>query len=106
MKYKHSDIVEGLCTSKQYYGQFDTARELEVGKQYVNNKGTWQETCYTIVFIGHGVALGVETVSGVVGKCKYGIGSGSRELFISDGLMAGWKLNNSNPCYRLREVKQ
>lgn len=87
-------------THREYYAQFTTAKP-ELGKRYINNKGCFTQTEYQIVYVGHGVALGVEI--GKNGKDKFGLGSPNKDLFIAEGIKAGWRLYDNRPGYRLRE---
>jgi hypothetical protein len=95
-----------LCTFEEYYSQFDTARDLEVGRIYANNVGSFNETTYTIVYIDHGVALGIESHKGVIGRSKYQMinAAPKRALFKVGGNNSGWKLNDPRPSFRLREI--
>lgn len=107
MKYSYDDIHNGICTPKQYYDSLETARDLVVGGVYKNCVGDFSETEYTIVYIGHGVALGVETFKGVVGASKYQCKLGKTPdtmTFHAKGFMAGWKVDDSRSCYRLRNT--
>ncbi len=96
LKYKHDDLLEGYCTAKQYYDQFDTARDLNVGMRYHNNLNSFMCTTYEITYIDDKVALAIEVGGSSVG---------SYCLFYSTGNMAGWKYQDSRSSYRLRPLK-
>lgn len=53
-------------------------------------------------YIGHGVALGVESHNGILGQSKYhDIGaSPDKRLFHCEG----WKVSDNRALYRLREL--
>ena len=80
-----------------YYNQFDRPDKLEVGKVYYQHSGIyWQH--YLIVYVGHGVALGVEVNNG-----NGNSNVGEKELFYAEGILRGFKYNDARrPCYRLR----
>ena len=100
MKFTWDDVRHNECTAEQYYAQFKTARNLEVGKVYKQpNIGLWAETHFKIVFIGEGVALGV-AINGP--SVKVGL-AGYKTLFHTSGNLAGWKYQDSRSCYRLTE---
>jgi hypothetical protein len=81
----------------QYYAQFETVKSLEVGKTYYQHAGTfWIH--YKIIFIGEGVALGVEVANG-----NNNFSLGGKMLFHSEGLKLGWKYGDSRSVYRLRK---
>ena len=100
LKYSSIDLYDGYCTAKQYYDQFDTARDLQVGKQYKNNVGCFMETIWEIVAIHDRVALAIE-IKGP--NTAVGIND-NYCLFIKNGNMAGWKYNDNRASYRLREL--
>ena len=89
-------VIDGDLTPKQYYEQFKTITP-ELGKSYYQHKGTWQEFIFTIIFVDEKIALG---------KAKNPFSNGSGyyyTVFISSGVMAGWKDKDSRPSYRLTE---
>lgn len=84
---------------KQYYEQFETPKTLEVGKVY-RSKGYIYWIDYKILYIGEGVALGLEVANG-----NGNFSVGKKELFYSDGYRLGWKYDDFRPVFRLvREV--
>lgn len=85
---------------RQYYNQFDLPF-LEVGKVY-RQQGSIYWKDYKIVFIGEGVALGVEIANG-----NGNFTLGNKELFYADEMRSGFKYNDTaRPCYRLQEITQ
>ena len=80
-------------TYEQYYQQFSPIK-LELGKTYVQHPGSWQEQQYLIVYVGHGVAVGISEHS------TFGT---NRDLFISEGLRGGWRNDDGRPQYRLQK---
>lgn len=93
----HELVIEQGRPAKDYYDQFETVKSLEVGGKYKNNVGSFMETVYTIVYIGHGVALGIED------KKPDGYAP-SKMLFHSEGMMIGWRISAPRPSYRLRDI--
>ena len=95
MKYSYSDIHNG-CTFKQFIDQYDPIK-IEIGKTYIQSKGTWHEKHFVILFIDDKIS---------VGKCVYNkIGKkfvGEYDFFYVDN---GFKYNDIvRPSYRLSEV--
>lgn len=94
-------FIDNRLPIADYFNQFDRPDKLEVGKVYYQHSGIyWQH--YLIVYVGHGVALGVE-----VNNEHGNFNANSKELFYSEGNMRGFKYNDADrPNYRLRyEVK-
>lgn len=56
-------FIENDLPIKQYYDQFETARNLKVGKTYYQNAGTFWKL-YRMLFVGHGVAVAEEVANG------------------------------------------
>lgn len=82
-----------------YYAQFDTAREIQLGGQYLINKGNWQEAKITIVAISDGFAFGVsEPKHTIVRESK------SAWIFHAEGYLTGWRYCDPRPNYRLRNI--
>lgn len=81
-----------------YYNQFKTAKNLEVGKVYRQAKSIYTKY-WKILFIGDGVALGV-----VVSDTNGNLNKGEKCLFYTSGLYAGWKYKDLRWNYRLVEV--
>ena len=84
----------GGMSHEEYYRQFGPI-ELELGKSYVQHPGTWQERIFKIVFVGHGVAVGVSE--------KSNLGT-QKQLFTAEGLASGWKHHDNRPSYRLQAM--
>ncbi|CAH9013755.1 hypothetical protein VP496E541_P0132 [Vibrio phage 496E54-1] len=80
-----------------YYKQFPTAKNLELGKVYRQAKSIYTRY-WKIIFIGDGVALGV-VVSDTNGNCN----KGEKCLFTTSGLFEGWKYQDQRWNYRLVE---
>lgn len=82
-----------------YYAQFDTVRDIQLGEEYLVNKGNWQETKVTIVAISDGFAFGIsEPKHPIVSKSK------SAWIFHAEGYLAGWRYCDQRPNYRLRNI--
>jgi hypothetical protein len=79
-----------------YYAQYKGAT-LEVGKTYRQN-GMVYWVDFKIVYVGEGVALGMEVANG---NNSYGIGG--KCLFVAEGIMSGWKYKDQRPQYVLKE---
>ena len=61
---------------------------------------TWMQSILKIIFIGDGVALGVE-----VSSCATKAGSpGRKVLFNTSGLGIGWVYGENRPEYRLQSL--
>lgn len=89
----------GLPTAN-YYKQFPTAKNLELGKVYRQAKSIYTKY-WKIIFIGDGVALGV-----VVSDTNGNSNKGEKCLFTTGGLFEGWKYQDQRWSYRLvEEVK-
>lgn len=82
----------------QYYKQFETPKTIEVGKTY-RQKGFVYWSDYKIIFIGEGVALGVEVANG-----NGNFTLGKKELFYIEGYKKGWKYNDNRPQGRLTKL--
>lgn len=82
-----------------YYAQFKTAKP-ELGKFYrCQTLDHW--SVYEIVYVGRGVALGVEVVNG-----RHLFDGPAKHLFTADGPRAGWREGDNRPASRLvQEVK-
>lgn len=95
-----SEFFEEGIPLANYFKQFKLP-VLEVGKVYRQNGSIfWRD--YKIIFIGEGVALGVEIANG-----NNSFSIGSKELFYSDTTRSGFKYNDINrPSYRLIEKDQ
>lgn len=85
------EFLENGGTLEGYYKQFDTVKELELGKKYVNNPNNFMRMEYTIVYSEEKVALGVSN-------------EGHRELFHSSGMRIGWVYDDNRPAFRLQEI--
>lgn len=81
---------------KDYYAQYEAAVP-EVGKTY-RQKGMVYWCDYKIVYVGEGVALGVEVANG---NGSFSIGN--KCLFTAEGPCAGWKYRDQRPQYLLKE---
>lgn len=93
-------FIDGGLPIKDYYSQFNTAGDLEVGKVYRQEGGIFYKD-YLIIFIGEGVALGLEVANG-----NNNFSVGGKTLFHSEGDMKGWMYHDNRPNYRLlKEVK-
>jgi len=90
-------FVEHDLPLNQYYDQFETARKLEVGKVYYRHSGIYWEH-FKIVFIGEGVALGIEVSNG-----NNNFSLGKKVLFHAEGNKAGWVYQDGRSVYRLRK---
>lgn len=82
-----------------YYAQYKASVPV-VGEIY-RQKGVVYWVDFKIVYVGEGVALGVEVANG---NGSYGIGS--KCLFVAGGAQAGWKYKDPRPQFLLKEKKQ
>lgn len=88
-------FLEHDLPTSEYYKQFKTATDLEVGGVY-RQPGPIYYSDYKIVWIGEGVALGVEVS---IGNNNYHVGE--KCLFEADGARTGWKYSDARSAYRL-----
>ena len=85
MRYSYRDYMDGECTQKQYYSQFNSVTP-ELGGVYYQYPGKWNEAKLKIVFVDDRIALGVELESCATrARVK-----GGYQLFYSNGHLAGW----------------
>tara|TARA_R110000744_G_C19371770_1_gene563262 strand:+ start:86627 stop:86929 length:303 start_codon:yes stop_codon:yes gene_type:complete len=100
MKYNSPfEALEETGSFDAYYKQWESVKP-EIGPEYYQAKGTWQEMTFKIVYIGNGVALGVCT--GAKGMGNYAP-IGKKVLFVSEGVKAGWVYEDSRSIYRLQK---
>ncbi len=96
LKYDTSDIYDGVCTEKQYYDQFNTARVLVVGGKYETNVDNFMRKTWEIIYINEDIALAVSVDE---------LSKGDHMLFNSSGDAAGWRYSDNRPSFRLRPLK-
>lgn len=89
-------LDKGLPLS-DYYKQYNSPISLEVGKTY-RQPGAVYYRDYKIVFVGEGVALGVEVSNG-----NGNFNLGHKGLFYAEGHNIGWKYQDNRPPFRLEE---
>ncbi len=94
MKYSWGDCVEGICTAKTYWGQFN-AEKPELGEVYVILPNTWQQCIVKVLYVDDKVALSEE-----IG----GLSVGRRWMHNSTGLAQGHKYKDGRECYRLQSI--
>lgn len=89
------EILDNGGNYSDFYGQYKTATP-ELGKVYkVDDIGKWAQKEVKIVWIGEGIAVGVETK---------GLSVGSKTMYNSSGVYAGWVYNDRRAVYRLQEL--
>lgn len=68
MKYKYSDVLEGICTYKEYHNQFNPI-QLELNNEYTQHKNKYNEKKFKIIFIDkdNKIAVG-KVISNKIGK--------------------------------------
>lgn len=94
------EFLESGGTREGYYAQFNTVKTLSVGVRYVMMPNDWMQSIVEILYIGHGVALGVEVES-----CATKAGSkGRKVLFVAEGAAVGWVYSENRYQYRLQEL--
>lgn len=98
-KFSLSDYLEDVCTTAEWINQHNPIK-LEVGKVYVQAKGTWHEHHYKILFVDDKIATGVAVWSKIGDGKKY---SGDYSLFY---VANGFKYQDvTRAIYRLSEEK-
>jgi len=98
MKYTQSDMFDGVCTTAQYYDQFEKPSRLEVGKVY-RQKGFVYYCDYLVVW-----ADDVSAVGEIVRDGNGGSNVGQRDLFKNSGSMLGWRVRDQRSDMRLTEI--
>lgn len=94
------EFLENGGTWQGYYDQFNTVKALNVGERYVMMPNDWMQSIIEILYIGHGVALGVE-IESCATKAK---SKGRKVMFIAEGAATGWVYNENRYQYRLQEL--
>ena len=92
----YSDYLDGNCTRKEYYAQFNPI-QLEVGQKYVQSQGNWDETVFEIMHIQEDIAMAKEIkgTATAIGLSKY-------DLFYSK---TGFRYNdNRTAAYQLKII--
>jgi hypothetical protein len=64
LKFSADDYCEGRCTRQQFIEQYDPIK-LELGKVYIQDKGSWSEKHYKIIFMEDEIALGVSVYNAI-----------------------------------------
>lgn len=95
--YPKSHFEDNDLPITDYYDQFTTAKNLEVGKVYRQEKSIYTKY-WKILFVGEGVAVGV-----VVSDTNGNSNKGEKCLFTTQGLFEGWKYGDQRWNYRLVE---
>ena len=98
--YSYSQCVNGDCSKDQYFKQFKTPLNIQVGNIYLTEKYIIQFTI-KILFTDDKTALGV-----VIADDNGGLSVGEYKLFHNNGVSHGFMYRDYRPQYRLlTEVK-
>lgn len=90
-----SYFIENGLNIEKYYSQFETARELEVGKTYLMlGLVYWHH--FKVIWIGDGVAVAEEVANG-----NNNFSLGSKIMLHAEGFKAGWVYRENRSALRL-----
>ncbi len=94
-----SECIDDGQPISRYYEQWPAAVP-QVGRVYATHPGRWNECRYRIVYVGHGIALGICEGSPQMGN----LNKGDAALFHAEGCRTGWQYDDIRAGYRLREA--
>jgi len=95
-KWEYLDFIRGYCTREQYYAQYNPIK-LELGKTYTQQRGTWSESHYQVIFQDEKVSL-CKTVWSAISPNNIG----NYDIFYTD---TGFRVNDNRIAeYKLEEL--